>query len=385
MIQVGRKILIVDDDPSVRALLASALRGEYDVVEASGGRDALELSQRLHPDLVLLDVEMPGMDGYEVCRQLKAQPVDILPDVIIVSGRSAREALLCGYEAGGDDYIVKPIDIHELRSRILLHFRLRNARAKAHSLRLEIDDYGVQLRELTQRRSQELLETQAATLVALARLTESAEFESGQHVLRLRDYAQIFAEELQAQGPYRHQIDHRFLDSLYRSSPLHDIGKVGIPDSILQKPGKLTAEEKELLKQHTAIGANLLDQAVSNSPNAGFLSMASEISRFHHERWDGTGYPTGEAGKNIPLAARIVAVADVYDALTSKRPYREAHPPEAARQILIEAAGTQLDPVIVETAVRRWHDVLAVRVKYGDDQHEVTGALSFVGHELVEA
>jgi putative two-component system response regulator len=206
---------------------------------------------------------------------------------------------------------------------------------------------------------------------------ESRDQETGGHLSRMRAYSQILAEELSQAEPYAAQIDARFLEDLYRSSPLHDIGKVGIPDSILRKPGPLTDDEFAVMQQHAAIGANILDEAVTRCPGGGFLEMAALIARYHHERFDGNGYPLGLSGRHIPLAARIVAVADVYDALTSVRPYKGAIPVEEARMIVRHDSGRHFDPVVVDAFLRRFDDLVLVRQEASQDIAVVYGVSSF--------
>jgi putative two-component system response regulator len=231
-----------------------------------------------------------------------------------------------------------------------LHQELRQARSSA----------AVTLEALAAR-ADEIAATRDVAVFALAKLAESRDPETGEHLERLRGYSQILAEQLQQEGPYRELIDEHFLEDLYRSSPLHDIGKVGIPDAILRKPGKLTPEEFELMKQHTTIGADALEQAMHLTGCGGFLAMAVDIARFHHERFDGTGYPARLKGHDIPLPARIVALADVYDALTSVRIYKDAYSAETARQMILEQDGQHFDPVVVEAFRARFVDFLSVR------------------------
>jgi response regulator RpfG family c-di-GMP phosphodiesterase len=206
----------------------------------------------------------------------------------------------------------------------------------------------------------ELTVTRDAAVLALAKLAESRDNEIGGHIERIRAYSQVLAEHLSQHGPYQDQVDEHFLADLYRSSPLHDIGKVGIPDSVLLKPGRLTPQEFSLMQRHTDIGADALAQAARDSGYTGFLIMAADVARFHHERFDGKGYPRGLAGQQIPLAARIVALADVYDALTSPRIYKNAYDPYVARRMILEESGKQFDPAIVEAFEANFHRFLEI-------------------------
>jgi putative two-component system response regulator len=325
---------------------------------------------------------MPGIDGFETCRRIKAGPLGKSLHVIIVSAKSSREDQLHAYDVGADDYVVKPIDRHELQSRVQLHFRLRDTVAQAETIQTELATRHADLRRMAAERTQEILATQDVAVFAMAKVTECRDNETGQHLVRMRAYSQTLAEQLRRDSPYAEMIDSRFLHDLYRSSPLHDIGKVGICDSILLKPGRLTEEEFEIMKRHSVIGANVLDEAMLNSRCAGFLAMGAVIARFHHERWDGKGYPAGLVGLETPLPARIVAVADVYDALTSVRPYKDAFPADTAKAIIEEGAGTQFDPVVVQAFQARFEDFLEVQARYGDDQETVVGAMAFLELQL---
>ena len=254
---------------------------------------------------------------------------------------------------------MKPFDPHELCSRVRLHFRLRGALetvALTGGCGLRPDAAG----EPDEARARFLAHVHDVTVAALTKVAELRDTETGEHLVRMRSYTQIVAEELGRHGPYAEQIDERFLEDLYRASPLHDIGKVGINDAILLKPARLTPEEFETMKQHTTIGANILDHVAFGAPDASFLGMAAVVARFHHERFDGSGYPAGLRGTEIPLPARIVAIADAYDAITSIRPYKAPQPATAARDIIQEDSGSHFDPVVVEAFLRRFDTLASV-------------------------
>ncbi|MHB8898996.1 MAG: response regulator [Thermoguttaceae bacterium] len=376
------KVLVVDDHAAMRQMLATVLAGQYELAAASSGDEALAVADAFGPDIVLLDIMMSGLDGHETCRRLKrATSLAGVPQVIMISAHSSREEQVRAFEAGADDYLVKPVDQYELRSRVALHLRLRHALADVADLKGAIESHVADFKQIADRRSQEIIATQDITVFTLARVAESRDETTGKHLVRMRSYAHLLAEHLARNGPYREQIDHEFLNHLYRSSPLHDIGKVGIRDSILLKPGLLTHAEFETIKTHTVIGANLLDDAVYHSHSGGFLAMAAVIARFHHERFDGTGYPAGLSGQAIPLPARIVAVADVFDALTSNRPYKPAYGPDTAREIIEEGSGKAFDPVVVDAFRSCYDDVLEVMNANSDEFSLVVGAMSFREHE----
>jgi putative two-component system response regulator len=379
----SKRILIVDDDEAIRRLLKRLLQSEYELGEAATGQQALEMLPGFLPDLVLLDIMMPGIDGYEVCRRIKAIRSDV--QIIMVSSMSSAGQQSRAFEVGADDYLVKPFDPQDLRARVRLHFQLREATAGVSAIRAEIESQNSQLRELAEQHTRDVIDIQDAAVFTLAKVAESRDQETGGHLTRMRAYSQILAEELAREGPYADQISGQFLDDLYRSSPMHDIGKVGIRDEILLKPGRLTPAEFETMQQHSVIGANILDQAVARLRGGGFLAMAALIARFHHERFDGTGYPAGLVGQEIPLPARIVAVADVYDALTSVRPYKPAYPTNEAKSIIRRDSGRHFDPVIVEVFCQRFDDFLRAQEEAVDDFSISYGAMAFREYDLAVA
>jgi putative two-component system response regulator len=360
----GKRILVVDDDPDIRRLLVSILRHEYDVLAVETGEAALERFVEYRPAILLLDVMLPGINGFEPCQRIRQSPSGRSLHIIIVSSQSSREEQLQGYQAGADDYVVKPIEPTEFLARVRLHFRLRMAGAEMASARAELAELSLNMSQLAAARDWQISATQDATVLALAKVAECRDDDTGSHLQRIGAYSEILALQLRSCSPYRNQINDEFMHDLLRGSPLHDIGKVGIVDSILLKPGPLTADEFERMKQHTTLGASLLELVVQQSPAGSFLSMAAVIARYHHERFDGTGYPSGLRGQAIPLPARIVAVADVYDSLTSQRPYKRAWSAEEARQWIIDQSGRHFDPVIVDAFKARYEDFLSARAAY---------------------
>ena len=377
-----RKLLIVDDDPAIRRLLHRRLADTCEIREASCGEEALRIAVDFRPNVILLDIMMPGLDGYATCLRLKQLAHLFASQVVMVSGRSAPDELSKAFEVGADDYLIKPVDPVELRSRVDVHFRLHESRQATNELEAQIESNHRSLRELATESREQILAVQDVAVLALAKVAESRDNETGQHIIRLRDYANRIGEKLRLEGPYQSQVDSTFLADLFRSSPLHDIGKVGIPDSILLKPGRLTSAEFELMKRHTIIGGNILLDSVMELPAAGFLSMAAKIAHFHHERWDGQGYPSGLAGEEIPLAARIVSVADVYDALTSERPYKQAWPLEKARSFIEDASGAQFDPSVVAAFVNCLDQIQEIQIKQADKAQVAAGAMSFAEYDL---
>jgi putative two-component system response regulator len=351
------KVLVVDDDPAMCRLIRGTLAKQYDVADAECGESALSLAAVFAPQLVLLDITMPGLDGFETCRRIKQRSQFAALQVIMVSSHSSLSDRQHAMEAGADDYVTKPIDVYVLRSRVDLHFRLYEALRRLES----IEGQHSASQETAAKLGRELTAVQHAAVLALAKVGESRDEETGEHQVRIRAYCRLLAQRLRADSPYADRINEQFLNDLYESSPLHDIGKVGIADAILLKPGRLTASEFEAMKLHTIIGANALDRATGSNGGNSFLAMAATIARFHHERFDGSGYLAGLRGEEIPLPARIVAVADVYDALTSVRPYKDAIDPLVARDMILEQSGRHFDPVIVAAFRHSFEKFLRIR------------------------
>ena len=336
-------ILIVDDTPENIALISLLLKGEYRTKVATEGETALRLaSTNGRPDLILLDVMMPGMDGYEVCRRLKENPKTADIPVIFLTARSDVEDERRGLELGAVDYIAKPISPPIVAARVRTHLQLKSARDF-------LRDKSEFLEQEVQRRTREISAIQDATMVAMGSLAETRDNETGNHIRRTQLSMRALATKMREYARLAGFLTSDTIDLLYKSAPLHDIGKVGIPDSILMKPGKLTPEEFEIMKTHTTLGRNAIQAAerLLDSPTT-FLHCAREIAWTHHERWDGKGYPQGLSGNDIPVPGRLMAVVDVYDALLSKRVYKPAIPHGAALSMIREGAGTHFDPAIVD-------------------------------------
>ncbi len=325
-------ILIVDDNEVSLEILADALhRAGHDVVAAREGAEALAILERGECRLVISDWVMPGMDGLELCRRIRAGNFAGYLYVILLTSRSDSQDIVEGLSAGADEFLTKPFDPEELRVRIRTGERIL------------------------------ALETRDVALFAMAKLAESRDPETGEHLERMRDYARILAQHLAVCSRSRDIVDAEYVRLIYLTSPLHDIGKVGIPDSVLLKPGRLTDREFQIMKTHTTIGADTLDAAVRKYPGVAYLRMAKEIALTHHERFDGNGYPAGLLADEIPLCGRIAALADVYDALTSKRVYKEAFAHDVARAIILEESGSHFDPALVEAFLQNEEQFIAVR------------------------
>jgi len=313
------RILIVDDDDIATDILANALtQFGHHVTSARSGREALELMRSCSYRLVVLDWEMPEMTGIDLCRHIRRRYSSGYVYVILLTARRGTQSIVEGLNAGADDFISKPFEPQELEVRIHAGERILS------------------------------LESHEVTIFSLAKLAESRDQETGAHLERMREYCRVLADHLSLQEKFRDEVDGDFVQLIYMTSPLHDVGKVGIPDKILLKPGPLTAEEFEIMKRHTVIGSKTLDAALDLHPEAKFLCMARDIARSHHERFDGSGYPDGLAGEDIPLCGRIVALADVYDALTTKRVYKPAFGHDKSREIILKGMGTHFDPDVVK-------------------------------------
>ena len=342
------RILIVDDNAVNVDVLRRLLRKDFELETAASGEECLAKVPAFKPQLVLLDVMMPGIDGYETCRRIKSSPIGGCVQVILVSGKGSTGERVRGYEAQADDYVVKPFDHEELLSKVRVHFRLLDVQRQLTLARDRLEIYAGEQEELVALRTKQLSATQDMVVFALANLADSRDPETGGHLQRMRLYAQLIANELADGGPYAAIVNQRFLEDLYRSSILHDIGKVAVPDSILQKPGRLTPEEFEEIKKHVVVGGQMLEMACDHVGPGTFMDMAVEIAKYHHERFDGAGYCAGLRSQEIPLSARIVALADVYDAITSPRIYKPPYDPDVARDIIVRESGTHFDPIIVD-------------------------------------
>ena len=364
---MSHRILLVDDDPMNMAILQEIL-DEFpaEIETASDGPAALEAAERIEPHLMVLDIMMPGIDGYEVCQRIKQAEWGKRTHVVLVSAKASTPERLRGYEAGADDYLTKPFDEDELLAKMRVQLRLRDALTELAEARKAIEDENKRLEQLVNERTQEVVETRDIVVFALAQLAESRDPETGEHLERIRHYCRVLSEQLAKNSPYADQISEAFIASIFLSSPLHDVGKVGIPDTILLKPGRLSDSEFNLMKQHTLIGAQSLEASSKHGgeERGGFLKMAVDIARYHHEKYDGSGYPEGLVGQAIPLAARICAVADVFDALTSIRVYKSAFTIDTARTMIVNDSGTHFEPAIVDAFVECFDQFSAIRLKY---------------------
>ncbi|MEO5367219.1 MAG: response regulator [Magnetococcus sp. WYHC-3] len=333
------RVLVVDDEPQNLQLLNRILEADHSLIFAKSGHQALERCRQQQPDLILLDVMMPDLDGHEVCRQLKADPRCNAIPVIFVTAMVSEDEEAAGFDLGAVDYIHKPIRVSVVRRRVATHLALRRQQQVCE--------------ERVQERTRDLSESRLTTLQMLGRAAEYRDNETGFHILRMSHYAQILAQA--------HGWNAEALDLVLNAAPMHDIGKIGIPDPILMKPARLNAEEWAVMREHPVIGATIIGEQGNQSE---LFSLAREIALHHHEKWNGQGYPAGRQGNDIPLSARIVAIADVFDALTSVRPYKQAWPLAQAVDLIRSEAGQHFDPELVALFLERMDPIQAIMVRW---------------------
>ncbi|MBB1075830.1 response regulator [Rhodoferax sp. 4810] len=356
-----KTILVVDDTPDNLSLMSGLLRNDYKVQVANNGEKALKIAAGDPPlDLILLDIMMPVMDGYQVCQQLKSNPHTVNIPVIFLTAKVEVEDEKKGLELGAVDYITKPISPPIVLARVKNHLALK---AHADFLR-DKNDF---LEAEVEKRTREVMAIQDVTILAMASLAETRDNETGNHIRRTQYYVRALAERLREHPRFRHYLTTHQIALLFKSAPLHDIGKVGIPDRILLKPGRFTPEEFEIMKTHTTLGRDAIRHAESQlGYSVNFLECAKEIAYSHQEKWNGTGYPEGIGGEDIPISARLMAVADVYDALISRRVYKAGMPHEEAVRIICEGRGSHFDPDIVDAFLDIADVFQAIACDYSD-------------------
>lgn len=359
-------ILVVDDTPDNLALISELLSDTYQLKIANSGARALKLATTgTVPDLILLDIMMPEMDGFEVCRRLKADPATRDIPVVFLTAKIGVDDEERGLSIGAVDYMTKPISPPILMARIKIHLALKAQsdflRDKAAFLTAEVD-----------KRTLEVVAIQDVTILAMASMAETRDSDTGNHIRRTQHYVKALAEHLQKNPVFASQVSDHFVQLAFKSAPLHDIGKVGIPDRILLKPGKLDAAEWEIMKTHTTLGRDAIAHAEKAlGTKVDFLSMAKEIALSHQEKWDGSGYPEGLRGTDIPLAARIMALADVYDALISKRVYKDGMPAAQAVQIIVQGKGAHFDPDLVDSFLEIEDQFFAIAQRFADNDQDL--------------
>lgn len=365
------RVLVVDDTETNVDLLVGMLDEVYDVRVATDGAGALEAVAEEKPDMILLDVMMPGMDGYEVCRRLKASPETRDIPVIFLTAMTGENDEARGLSLGAVDYIAKPFSPELVKSRV--------------NNQIELKRYRDRLEDLVRERTSELAATQEVAIYCLASLTETRDPETGGHILRTQRYVRTLAERLSRRPSYGSALDGATVALLYKSAPLHDIGKVGIPDRILLKPGRLTTEEFEVMKTHPALGRDAIEHAEKQlGMTVDFLACAKEIAYSHQEKWDGSGYPEGLAGTDIPLSARLMALADVYDALISRRVYKAPMSHAAATEIILAGLGSHFDPDVVGAFLAIQDEFQSIAQRFADSEQDRERELARLEAETAE-
>lgn len=322
-----QSLLLVDDEPTNLRVLRTVLQEQYRLLFAKSGEEALQLVQKEHPDLILLDVMMPGLTGFDVCARLKADPATCAIPIIFVTALKDEMDETKGFEVGAVDYITKPISPAVVRARVKTHLSLVQA--------------------------QELKQTRLQVIQRLGRAAEYKDNETGLHVMRMSHYSQVLA--------LAYGFSEQKAEDLLHAAPMHDIGKIGIADNILLKPGKLTSDEYAEMQKHPLIGAEIIGDCESD-----LLKMAKAVALYHHEKWDGTGYPFGLSGEQIPVEARIVALSDVFDALTSARPYKQAWSIEATLQHIHQQKGLHFEPKLVDLLDENLQQILEIRQRWAE-------------------
>jgi len=351
-------ILVVDDDKTNLARAQKILLPYYRIAATSSGMAALKYLENNHPDLILLDINMPGMDGFEVMEKLRRREDTAGIPVIFLTADNLAETEVKCFQVGAVDFVAKPFVPDILLSRV--------------GKTIELEQYRHHLERMVQEQADKIMEDarrismiQDSVIVGMANLIESRDGSTGKHVKNTQMYVQMIVDELHRRGLFSECLTEEYMQDICKAAPLHDVGKIKVPDSVLQKPGKLTPEEFELMKMHTTYSRKIIKTIIGDVEDENYVRIVEDIAMYHHERWDGTGYPTGLAGERIPLAARIMAVADVFDALYEERVYKPpVRPIERIMQIMMEGRGTQFDPVIIDVFVEmlpRLKEVLCIQ------------------------
>ncbi len=368
-------VLVVDDTPDNLSLMGALLKDLYKVKVANSGERALKIAMAdTPPDIILLDIMMPEMDGYEVCRRLKAEPRTQDIPVVFLTAKNEIEDEALGFEVGAVDYITKPLSPPLVLARVKAQLQLKSAadflRDKASFLESEV-----------QRRTREVAAIQDVTILAMASLAETRDSDTGNHIRRTQHYVRALARALQNHPRFAHFLNDHTIELLYKSAPLHDIGKVGIPDRILLKPGRFEPHEFEIMKSHTTLGLEAIEHAEQTlGTEVEFLRVAKEIAYSHQEKWDGSGYPQGLAGDAIPISARLMAIADVYDAVISRRVYKEGMSHEEAWRVIELGRGKHFDPDVAEAAMAIAEEFKAIATRFADTDADMKRKSDYLGH-----
>jgi len=349
MSQAKKTIVLVDDNPANLTIGSNTLEQDYNVTTLNSGARLLKMLEKKTPDLILLDVNMPEMNGYETIGRLKSsQRFQHIP-VIFLSAKSDGKSELKGLSLGAVDYIIKPFSPPLLLKRIEMHLLVADQKSELMAQKRELIRFNESLQDLVDEKTKAVVELQNAILKTMAELVEFRDGITGGHIEKTQHYLRILIDALRKSGVYWDEISTWDIDLVLQSAQLHDVGKIAIEDSILRKPGKLTPEEFSKIKTHTTFGEKVIERIKRSASYQAFLEQARILAVAHHEKWDGSGYPHGLKGDEIPLQGRLMAIADVYEALVSERPYKKAFPHEQAVDIIKNSSGTHFDPVLVNT------------------------------------
>ena len=349
-------VLVVDDEELNLRLLDALLKPQgYQVFTARDGEEAIGMVHEVKPDIILLDIMMPRMNGFEVARKLREDPETKIIPIVMVTALQDVEDRVQALEAGADDFLTKPVDRTEMRARVksLLKVKAYNDHMKNYQQELEAEV--AQRTELLQLAYERITKSSLETIVRLSRAAEYKDEDTGAHIVRMSNYSALLAERL--------GLNDATVQRILYAAPMHDVGKIGIPDQVLLKPGRLNPEEWKIMRQHTVIGGRILEGA-----KEGFIKLAEVIAMTHHEKWDGSGYPNGLAGRDIPVVGRVVALADVFDALMSKRPYKEPFSLEKSLDIIRGGRGGHFDPEVVDVFMDSLDSILEIKDKYRDEE-----------------
>ncbi len=336
-----KTVFLVDDNATNLAVGKAALAEYYKVLTLDSGERLLKVLEKNIPDLILLDIEMPEMNGYDTIKVIKSKKETENIPIIFLTAKSDGDSELKGLSMGAIDYIIKPFSPPLLLKRIEVHLLVE-------SQKRELRKYNDHLQEMVEEKTRSVVKLQDAILKTMVELVERRDYSTGGHIERTTLYLGVLLKAMQKRNLQMEIISSWDIDLVLRSAQLHDVGKVAIRDSILQKPGRLTPEEFEEIKKHTTVGEEIVEKIKKDSAEQAFLEHAGIFAASHHERWDGSGYPRGLKGEDIPLQGRLLAIADVYDALVSERPYKKALPHEKAVAIIMEGKGTHFDPSLVD-------------------------------------
>ena len=348
MDDIRSKLILVDDNITNLTIGRNMLKVYYEVYPAPSAAKLFEILDKVLPDLVLLDIEMPEMNGYEAIKKMKSDPRFAGIPVIFLTAKSDEASELEGFDLGAVDYVSKPFSGPLLLKRIATHLLIEKQKKDLLASQAALKDYADNLEQKVREKTKEVINLQNAVLTTVSDLVEFRDKHTGGHVARTQMYLKALTEEMIREGIYSDDIKGWDMDFFLPSAQLHDVGKIAISDTILNKPGKLTPEEFEIMKTHVTVGIDAIKKIMSNTNEHAFLNHALLIAGNHHEKWDGSGYPAGLKGTDIPLEGRLMAIADVYDALIAIRPYKKAFTHEEACKIIEESSGTHFDPVLVD-------------------------------------